>query len=99
MKASETQIGGSHYKKLAIQPMEYSMANRLDACQHSAVKYITRHADGAGKKDCYKAIHTIMLLIESKYTWEPEDAAVVDAIMAAMRARPVIPNAVDGDGR
>jgi hypothetical protein len=99
MKASETQIGGNHYKKLAIQPMEYSMANRLDACQHTAVKYITRHADGAGKNDCYKAIHTIMLLIESKYAWEPEDAAVVDAIMAAMRARPVMPNAVDGDGR
>lgn len=31
MKASETQIGGNHYKKLAIQPIEYSMANRLDA--------------------------------------------------------------------
>ena len=99
MKASETQIGGNHYKKLAIQPMEYSMANRLDACQHSAVKYITRHADGAGKKDCYKAIHTIMLLIESKYTWEPEDAAVVDAIMAAMSPRLKPVNPLDGDGR
>lgn len=99
MKASDTQVGGNHYKKLAIQPMEYSMANRLDACQHTAVKYITRHADGAGKKDLYKALHTTMLLIESKYSWEPEDAAIVDAIMAAMHPRPKTINLVDGDGR
>ena len=47
MSALDTQIGGSHYAKLAIQPMEYSMANKLDACQHTAIKYVTRFRDNA----------------------------------------------------
>ena len=29
VKATDTQIGGNHYTKLAIQPMHYSMANKL----------------------------------------------------------------------
>lgn len=61
------QEGGNHYTKLKIQPMEYSMANGLDACQHTAVKYITRFRDKGGKKDLEKAIHTIQLLIEFEY--------------------------------
>jgi hypothetical protein len=40
--ASETQVGGSHYTRLAIQPMQYSMANELNALQHTTIKYITR---------------------------------------------------------
>ena len=47
MSALDTQIGGRHYAKLAIQPMEYSMANKLDACQHTAIKYVTRFRDNA----------------------------------------------------
>lgn len=37
MSALETQVGGDHYKKLAIHPLEYSMANNLDACQHTII--------------------------------------------------------------
>jgi len=64
MSAFEKQIGGSHYANLAIQPMEYSMANNLDACQHTAIKYITRFREKDGIRDLEKAIHTIQLLIE-----------------------------------
>ena len=67
MSAFETQVGGSHYAKLAIQPMEYSMANKLDACQHTAIKYITRFRDKNGKDDLLKAIHVIQMLIELEY--------------------------------
>lgn len=62
--AMRSQVGGSHYKDLAIQPMEYSMANGLDACQHTAIKYITRFREKEGVKDLEKAIHTIQMLIE-----------------------------------
>jgi hypothetical protein len=61
--ALATQVGGDHYKKLKIQPMEYSMANGLDACQHTAIKYVTRFRDkGTPIEDLDKAIHAIQLL-------------------------------------
>ena len=59
-----TQVGGDHYLKLAIKPMEYSMANNLNACQHTAIKYVTRYKDKGGIEDLRKAIHTIEMLIE-----------------------------------
>jgi len=62
--ALDTQIGGNHYSKLKIQPMEYSMANGLDACQHTIVKYVTRFRDKAGAQDLEKARHVIDMLIE-----------------------------------
>ena len=66
-KASDTQVGGNYYTTLAIQPMEYSMANKLDACQHTVVKYITRFREKNGLQDLLKAKHTIDLLIEREY--------------------------------
>ena len=59
-----SQVGGSHYTKLAIQPMEYSMANGLDACQHTIVKYVTRFRDKGGIQDLEKAKHVIDMLIQ-----------------------------------
>lgn len=62
--AMQSQEGGDHYTKLKIQPMEYSMANGLDACQHTVIKYVTRFRDKGGIEDLRKAIHTIEMLIE-----------------------------------
>lgn len=59
-----TQIGGAHYTKLAIQPMEYSMRNGLNACQHSVIKYVTRYKSKGGVEDLRKARHCIDLLIQ-----------------------------------
>ena len=57
------QVGGNHYKNLPIQPMQYSMANNLNACQHTAIKYITRYKDkGTPLQDIDKAIHCMELL-------------------------------------
>lgn len=64
MSALDTQIGGGHYKGMKIQPMEYSMANGLDACQHTAIKYISRFRDKGGIQDLEKAKHCIDMLIE-----------------------------------
>lgn len=62
--AMDVQVGGDHYKKLKIQPMDYSMANGLDACQHTVVRYITRFRDKGGVQDLLKARHVIDMLIE-----------------------------------
>lgn len=62
--ATDTQVGGNHYTKLAIQPMQYSMKNGLDALQHTVIKYVTRFRDKAGIEDLEKAKHCIDMLIE-----------------------------------
>lgn len=63
----DTQIGGGHYKNLVIQPMEYSMKNKLNACQHTVIKYVTRFRDKGGIEDLNKAKHAIDLLIKFEY--------------------------------
>ena len=50
-----TQVGGDHYKDMAIQPMVYSMANKMDACQHTIIKYVSRFRDKGGIADLEKA--------------------------------------------
>ena len=64
VKAADTQIGGDHYTKLAIQPMRYSMENGPDALQHTVIKYVTRFRDKGGIEDLEKAKHCIDMLIE-----------------------------------
>jgi hypothetical protein len=61
------QEGGTHYKKYAIQPIEYIHANKLDFFQGSVVKYITRFRDKNGLEDLKKAKHFIDLLINLEY--------------------------------
>jgi len=65
--AFDTQVGGSHYSKLTIQPSEYSMKNNLNWCQGNVVKYITRYKDKNGLEDLKKAKHYIDLLIQTEY--------------------------------
>ena len=92
-KPLDVQIGGDHYKSMAIQPMEYSMANKLDACQHTIIKYVTRFRDKGGIQDLEKAKHCIDLLIhferqsaalsfvdEAREFIEPTDVDIASAI-------------------
>jgi len=65
--AWQKQEGGSHYKNLKIQPMQYALENKLDYAQANVVKYVTRHADKNGKEDLLKAIHNLELMIEFYY--------------------------------
>lgn len=67
MSGLDTQVGGDHYSKLAIQPMEYSIKNGLDPLQHTAIKYITRHKDKNGEEDIRKAIHCLNMILEMNY--------------------------------
>ena len=62
-KPLDIQIGGNHYKDMAIQPIEYTMKNNLNFCQGNIVKYISRYKSKNGIEDLKKAKHYIDLLI------------------------------------
>jgi hypothetical protein len=66
-KPSNEQVGGSHYKDLAIQPAEYVHRNKLGYLEGAVVKYVTRHKQKAGAQDIRKAIHCLQLLLEYEY--------------------------------
>lgn len=62
--ARATQVGGNHYKRFAIQPVEYIHANRIGYFEGNVIKYVTRWRDKGGLDDLRKARHYIDLLIE-----------------------------------
>lgn len=64
MNALEVQIGGSHYKDKAIQPIEYIHANGLGFCEGNVVKYVTRWKEKNGIADLEKARHYLDILIQ-----------------------------------
>lgn len=63
-KARDTQVGGTHYKRLAIQPVEYIHANGLGFIEGSIIKYATRWRDKGGARDLEKIKHFVDLLLE-----------------------------------
>ena len=58
------QVGGNHYNRYEIQPIDFIIANNLDWCEANAVKYITRWKDKNGVEDLRKAIHYLEMLIQ-----------------------------------
>lgn len=67
MEALNQQIGGSHYKDMPIQPVEFILANNLGFCVGNCIKYLCRYKNKNGKEDLLKAKHYIELLIEAEY--------------------------------
>jgi hypothetical protein len=65
-RANDVQVGGEHYKKLAIQPWDYIAANNLGWFEGSVVKYVTRFRDKGGIDDLRKAMHILQKLIETE---------------------------------
>ena len=72
--ALNVQVGGEHYKNLAIQPVEYIHANNLSFLEGNVVKYITRHKTKNKAQDIRKIIHycTLILQLEYNETYEQE---------------------------
>lgn len=64
MSALDVQVGGSHYKDMKIQPVEYIHANGMGFLAGNIVKYVTRYQQKNGVEDLKKARHYIDLLIE-----------------------------------
>ena len=65
------QVGGSHYKDKAIQPIEYIHANNLGFCAGNVIKYVTRYKDKNGVQDLEKAKHYLEMLIELETNKKP----------------------------
>lgn len=61
-----TQVGGQHYKEMAIQPLEYILANRLGFVEGAVVKYVSRWQSKNGVEDLKKARHMLDVLIEGE---------------------------------
>lgn len=61
------QVGGDHYKKMAIQPIEFTHKNKLNFCQGNIIKYITRYKTKHGIEDLKKVKHYAELLAELEY--------------------------------
>lgn len=78
LKPLEVQEGGDHYKKYIIQPLEYAMVNKLNACQFNVVKYVTRYKDKDRAKDICKAIHCLNVILQLEYGTSYEELTNVN---------------------
>lgn len=61
------QVGGSHYKDKAIQPVQYIQANHLSFLEGCIVKRITRHRDKLKALDICKARQECDLILQLEY--------------------------------
>ena len=79
-KASNKQIGGSHYKSFEIQPAEFITKNKLGFLEGCIVKRICRYSvpGGKGLQDLQKIKHEIDLLIEYNPQAEKSDEPQTD---------------------
>lgn len=64
LDALDVQVGGTHYKSLAIQPVQYIHANQIGYFEGNVIKYVTRWREKGGVSDLRKAQHYIEMLIE-----------------------------------
>lgn len=72
MNALDVQVGGDHYHKNKIQPIEYIHANGMDFISGNIVKYATRHRDKGKAQDIEKIIHYAKLLLQLEYDYTDE---------------------------
>lgn len=82
MKAIESQVGGSHYKDMAFQPIELITALRCSFIQGCIIKYISRYKNKNGAQDIKKCIHYAQLAIELKDKGLCKNTKDVDTYMA-----------------
>ena len=72
MSALNVQVAGDHYKKQAIQPVQYIHANGIGFFEGNVIKYVTRWRDKGGIADLEKAKHYIEMLIELEGKCHPQ---------------------------
>lgn len=81
----KTQIGGSHYKQFAIQPIEFSHQNGLGFIAGCIIKRLCcyNQPGGKGEQDIEKALHEIDILIDQHRKGFVYDANTEQAIRVA----------------
>jgi hypothetical protein len=67
------QEGGSHYKDLPIQPVEFFFKNAIPYLEGNVIKYVCRHRRKGGIEDLRKAQHYIALILELEYGVLPNE--------------------------
>jgi hypothetical protein len=60
----DRQVGGSHYKDMAITPRDYILANNIEWDAGNVIKYVSRYKNKNGLQDLEKAKHYLEMLIE-----------------------------------
>lgn len=62
----DTQVGGTHYSKMKIQPIDFITANELGYMEGNIIKYVCRYKSKNGVEDLKKAQHYLQMLIEQE---------------------------------
>ena len=58
------QVGGDHYKTMAVQPIEFILQNDINYIEGCIIKYLCRWRKKNGIEDLEKARHYLAILIE-----------------------------------
>ena len=69
----DVQVGGSHYKRFKIQPVEYTRANRFGDIEAAIIWYISRWQVKGGFQDLEKIKHFCDLLMEMEIKYHDGD--------------------------
>lgn len=68
----KTQVGGTHYKDLPIQPSIYCYYNKIPAIESSIIRYATRHRHKNKAQDIEKIIDYAKMLLQLEYGYTDE---------------------------
>jgi hypothetical protein len=94
VEALKVQVGGSHYKDMVIQPVEYIVKNDIPFREGNVIKYITRWKMKDGLKDLKKAAHFLNMLIEEEEL--RLKAAGYEKVANSQQAQQQVGNALTG---
>ena len=68
-KPTDTQVGGHHYQKYKIRPVEFIMKNNIPYVEGNVIKYVMRFRDKNGLEDLLKARQYLDILIAAEYPY------------------------------
>ena len=64
IEGEQKQTNPDHYSELAIEPLDYIIANKMDFLEGNIIKYVTRYKNKNGVDDLIKARKYLDKLIE-----------------------------------
>ena len=83
----DTQIGGDHYTKMQIQPVQFIHTNSIPFIEGTVIKYVSRWKSKGGLQDLEKARHMVSMLIaygpDEHAVYMPDLARAVDDYISA----------------
>lgn len=99
MESLKGQVGGSHYKNMVIQPIEYIVKNNLPYIDGNIIKYVSRWRAKNGVEDLRKARHYIDMLIESETNDDKSTVEKIDQAYGRVNLREAHPHLPRYDGK